>query len=76
MVSSIAQNTSTNENGDVFYNIWIECRSTKLSKSDIDPSIIPGMLAQVEITGEERSILDYLLQPIFESGSKAFTEKS
>ena len=27
-ISSIAQNTTTSENGDVFYNIWIECTTT------------------------------------------------
>ena len=74
VVRSIPKNTTTNENGDVFYNILVECKSTMLSKSDINPAIIPGMLVQVEITGEERSVLDYLLQPIRESGSKAFTE--
>lgn len=75
-ISSIAQNTTTSENGDVFYNIWIECTTTTLSKSKIEPETIPGMLVQVEITGEERSILDYLLQPFRTSVSKAFTEKS
>ena len=75
-ISSIAQNTTTSENGDVFYNIWIECTTTTLSKSKIEPEIIPGMLVQVEITGEERSVLDYLLQPFRTSVSKAFTEKS
>ena len=76
VISSIAQNTTTSKNGDVFYNIWIECTTTKLSKSKIKPEIIPGMLVQVEITGEQRSILDYLLQPFRTSASKAFTEKS
>lgn len=72
---SVAQNTASNESGEVFYNMWIECKSPKLSKSDVEPEIVPGMLVQVELTGEKRSILEYLLQPIKESGSKAFTEK-
>ena len=75
VVHSVAQNTASNESGEVFYNMWIECRSPKLSKSDVEPEIVPGMLVQVELTGEKRSILEYLLQPIKESGSKAFTEK-
>ena len=75
VVHSVAQNTASNESGEVFYNMWIECRSPKLSKSDVKPEIVPGMLVQVELTGEKRSILEYLLQPITESGSKAFTEK-
>lgn len=74
-VRSIAQNTTISENGEVFYNIWVECRSAKLSKSDEVPTIIPGMLVQVEITGNDRSVLDYLLQPIIKSGSQAFSEK-
>ena len=76
VVHSVAQNTASNESGEVFYNMWIECRSPKLSKSEVEPEIVPGMLVQVELTGEKRSILEYLLQPIKESGSKAFTEKS
>ena len=75
VVHSVAQNTASNESGEVFYNMWIECRSPKLSKSDVEPEIVPGMLVQVELTGEKRSILEYLLRPIKESGSKAFTEK-
>ena len=75
VVHSVAQNTASNESGEVFYNMWVECRSPKLSKSDVEPDIVPGMLVQVELTGEKRSILEYLLQPIKESGSKAFTEK-
>ena len=75
VVHSVAQNTASNESGEVFYNMWVECRSPKLSKSDVEPEIVPGMLVQVELTGEKRSILEYLLQPIKESGSKAFTEK-
>ena len=76
VVHSVAQNTASNESGEVFYNMWIECRSPKLSKSEVEPEIVPGMLVQVQLTGEKRSILEYLLQPIKESGSKAFTEKS
>ena len=75
VVQSVAQNTASNESGEVFYNMWIECRSPKLSKSEVEPEIVPGMLVQVQLTGEKRSILEYLLQPIKESGSKAFTEK-
>ena len=71
----MARNSASNESGEVLYNMWVECRSPKLSKSDVEPEIVPGMLVQVELTGEKRSILEYLLQPIKESGSKAFTEK-
>ena len=74
-VDKIAQNTTTAENGDVFYEVWLKTRSLKFSKSDKKPQMLPGMLAQVEITGKKRTVLEYLIKPILETTSKALTEK-
>ena len=74
-ISQIAQNTTRTKNGDVYYDIWIEARSTKLNKSNIKPEIVPGMLVQVEIIGEKRSILEYIMKPILDVSNKALTEK-
>ena len=74
-ISQIAQNTTRTQNGDVYYDIWIEARSTKLNKSNIKPEIVPGMLVQVEIIGEKRSILEYIMKPILDVSNKALTEK-
>tara|TARA_B100000575_G_scaffold294311_1_gene309419 strand:- start:357 stop:1613 length:1257 start_codon:yes stop_codon:yes gene_type:complete len=73
-VDKIARNTTTSENGDVFYAVWIKSKSIKLSKSDIRPTIFPGMTAQIEIIGKKRSILEYIMKPVLETKSKAFTE--
>lgn len=73
-VTEIAQNTTISETGETYYTVWIECPTAKLTKSDIIPEIIPGMLVQVEITGKKRSVLDYLLKPVRETTSRAFTE--
>jgi len=75
VVTKVAQNTTASDDGSLYYPIWVETTSKKLDKSGILPDIIPGMLAQVEIIGEERSIVDYLLKPIREISSKALTER-
>ena len=74
-VSSVAQNTTKLETGEVYYQVWLQCDSIRFTKSDVIPDIVPGMLVQIEIVGRKKSILDYLLQPIQESKSRAFTEK-
>ena len=48
-VEEIAQNTSETDRGEIYYETWIQSKNLKLSKSDIKPEILPGMLAQVEI---------------------------
>ena len=73
-VDKIARNTTTSESGDVFYAVWIKSKSIKLSKSEIRPTIFPGMTAQIEIIGKKRSILEYIMKPVLETKSKAFTE--
>ena len=46
-----------------------------LSKSDVIPKVIPGMIASVDIAGGKRSVLDYLLKPMRETASRALSEK-
>ena len=74
-VDEIAQNTSETDRGEVFYDVWIESKNLKLSKSDVVPTILPGMTTQIEIVGKKRTIFEYLMKPILESTSRALTEK-
>ena len=74
-VDEIAQNTSESDRGDIYYETWVESRNLKLSKSEIVPEILPGMLAQVEIIGNKRSIFEYLMKPILKTTSRALTEQ-
>ena len=74
-VEEIAQNTSETDRGEIYYETWIQSKNLKLSKSDIKPEILPGMLAQVEIIGKKRSIYEYLMKPVLKTTARAFTEK-
>ena len=74
-VDEIAQNTSESDRGEIYYETWVESRNLKLSKSNIEPTILPGMLAQIEIIGEKRTIFEYLMKPILKTTSRALTEQ-
>lgn len=73
-VSRIAQNTTQSDAGEVFYEVTIVTASLQLSKSNLTPDIMPGMLASVDIAGGKRTVLDYVLKPMRETASKALTE--
>lgn len=75
VVTKVAQNTTKSDDGSLYYPTWVETTSKRLDKSGLLPEILPGMLAQVEIIGEERSVVDYLLKPLKEISSRALTEK-
>ena len=74
-VVEIAQNTTETERGEVFYDAWVKTTQKTFTKSGIQPRIIPGMIAQVDILGEKRTVWEYILTPILQTTSRALTEK-
>jgi adhesin transport system membrane fusion protein len=74
-VVEIAQNTTENERGEIYYDTWVRTRENTFAKSGIQPKIIPGMIAQVDILGEKRSVMEYILSPILQTTSRALTEQ-
>lgn len=72
-VSEVAKNTTESESGP-FYETWIQITDQQLSKSGIRPDLLPGMLVTADVQGEKRSVLNYLLQPIQATSSRALTE--
>ena len=73
-VTKIAQNTTQTQQGEIYYDAWILTKGDKLSKSNIDSNIIPGMIATVDFIGGKLSILDYIISPLKKGASIAFTE--
>jgi len=74
-IDKIAQNSITDESGNVYYEVWVKTKGLKFTKSDVRPEIMPGMVGQVEITGEKRTVLEYLMKPVLETTAVALTEK-
>ena len=73
-ITKIAQNTTQTQQGEIYYDAWILTQGDKLSKSEIQLNVIPGMIATVDLIGGKISILDYILSPLKKGASIAFTE--
>ncbi|CRL51640.1 HlyD family type I secretion periplasmic adaptor subunit [Pseudomonas sp. URMO17WK12:I11] len=59
---------------DTYYRVQILTEKSALQAGGKDLPIIPGMVASVEIRTGEKTILDYLLKPVFKA-REAFRER-
>jgi adhesin transport system membrane fusion protein len=57
-----------------YYEVFVQVESTFLEGPDGLVEIRPGMLAQVELQSGEKTVLEYLLKPLFKT-TEAFTER-
>ncbi|MEW7981338.1 MAG: hypothetical protein G8D58_10480 [gamma proteobacterium symbiont of Phacoides pectinatus] len=53
------------ERGDAFYRVIVKTETNNLKKGDEVLPIIPGMVAAVDVITGNKSILTYLLKPLF-----------
>lgn len=74
IVKQVAPDTVKEEkSGRSFYKVRVEIPDSELHSID-RMTLVPGMLAQVEIVTGERSALRYLLDPVIESFHRAMKE--
>ena len=71
----IAQNTTTTQQGEIYYDAWVKTTGSTFSKSPINPNILPGMIAQVDMLGEKRTIFEYIMSPLNRMASRALSEQ-
>jgi len=74
-VVKIAHNTTTTQQGEIYYDGWVKTTGSTFSKSPINPNILPGMLAQVDMLGEKRTIFEYIISPLNRMASRALSEQ-
>ena len=74
-VVNIAQNITETQQGEIYYEVWVKTLSKEFSKSSIEPNIMPGMIAQVDVLGEKQRIVDYIMTPLKRTASIALTEQ-
>ena len=72
-VKKIAANTTSTEDGQSFYEAMIEVDVKKI-KDNNDIILQPGMIADVSIIGEERTVMSYILNPITKLSKRALQE--
>ena len=73
-VQRIAQNTTQEQNMPPFYETLIAIPIPKLSKSDDEVEIVPGMTVMVDLIGQKRTVLNYIMTPLNRAVGVAFRE--
>lgn len=59
---------------DAYYKVIVRTRSASLRRGDKEFAIIPGMTASVQIKTGRKTVLEYLLKPVFKA-REAFRER-
>lgn len=73
-VQRIAQNTTQEPDFPPYYQTMIAIPEAKLSKSDTPVDIVPGMTVMVDIIGQKRTVLNYIMTPLNRAAGVAFRE--
>lgn len=74
-VEHISADTSTDEEGKSYYEVWVRTQKAYLGTKNNPLQIIPGMQASVSILTGKKSILTYLLKPVLKAKEKALRER-
>ena len=70
-VSKISATTFKDRQDEIYYKAEI-----KLAKNSVgDNPVLPGMVTEIDIITGERTLLRYLLRPVFQSLDAAFSER-
>ena len=73
-VTKLAANTSLTQDGNPFYPAFIELNNDQFSDNDKKIILQSGMLTDVSIIGEERTVISYVLNPITKLSKTALQE--
>lgn len=72
VVDNVAADSIVDDKGNAYYIVRVRTLKSSLGKG---LPIIPGMLAQVDITTGKKTILSYILKPVLKAKSYAFSER-
>jgi len=72
-VERIGADTITDEEGETFYQVIVGTNTADPAMSG-EMRIIPGMVATVDISNGERTVLEYLLKPVLNIRDQALRE--
>jgi hypothetical protein len=54
--------------------VWVDTTTQNVAKSNMVPNLMPGMVAQVDILGEQKTVMKYILAPMYRTADRALTE--
>lgn len=76
VVEHISADTTQDEEGNSFYLVRVRTGLSSLTKDDgTKMPIIPGMLTSVDVITGQRSVLEYILNPILRAKDTALRER-
>ena len=75
-VEHISADTSQDDEGNSFYLIRVRTDASSIkNKNNEEMPIIPGMLTEVDVITGERTILEYILNPLLRANEAALRER-
>jgi len=74
-VTNVGADSIQKEDGSVWYICQIAVTGDGLTSLGENIEIFPGMVAQVDIVSGEKTVLNYLLQPVTKIANEAFRER-
>ena len=74
-VVRISPDSITGVDGQTYYQVWIETAKNYLGTKESPLKLIPGMVVHTDVVTGKKSILDYILGPLFKTTENAFKER-
>ena len=74
-VTKLSASTFQSDQGEVYYKATLRMDRHSVSASGTTHQITPGMLVQADVVTGRKSLVQYLLKPVYSSLNTAFTER-
>ena len=74
-IKRLSATTFQTENGEPYYKGFVSFTKNHVQGSGQKHAILPGMVVQANIITGEKSLVRYMLKPVYRSLDAAFTER-
>jgi adhesin transport system membrane fusion protein len=74
-VTFVGQDSITEDKNEIYFPVKVSLSGSSIEKDGRVYSVIPGMVAQVDIIAGKRTVLSYIFSPITKVLQTSFREK-
>jgi HlyD family secretion protein/adhesin transport system membrane fusion protein len=75
VLEQLSATTFKENDGTIYYKGIIRLSQSHVGDNPIENMILPGMTVDIDVNTGERTLLRYLLRPVYESMDRALTER-
>ncbi|MEP4377354.1 HlyD family type I secretion periplasmic adaptor subunit [Roseibium sp.] len=75
ILDRISPSTFENDDGSLYYKARIRLNKLHVGESETQNLILPGMTVEVDVQTGSRTVLQYLLKPLYASVDQGFSER-